>query len=206
MERYETVRKAILQNYEWKAGKVAAYLGLTDELGYEKAVDYVRMVRKKMREDGDLIQPEEKPKYADPEDRLKDVLKLFELRKCNVRKKEAKNMLLTMCYWTMQLKGNYAAVSDTMDMNDRLKRPLPFPEIEEICNIAQEYGFDALDEEKNAAAIADGFPGAGLNWTSSSLYYKFNISDDELPHLNTIGKPIDKTKPWGIPNPQRKEM
>lgn len=206
MENYDKVRKTILENYEWRAGKVAAFLGLTDEMGYEKATDYVRMVRKKMRADGDLIQPEEKPKYAEPEDRLADVLTLFELRNYNIRKKEAKNMLMAMCYWIMRLRGNYAAVSETMDMNERLKRPLTFPEIEEICNVAQEYGFDAMNEIKNAAAIADGFPGAGLNWTSASLYYKFNIDDAELPHLKTIGKPIDKTKPWGIPNPDRKEM
>ena len=173
MDKYTEVRKTILENYEWRSGKVAAYLGLTDEMGYDKATDYVRMVRKKMRDNGDLIMPEEKPKYADPADRLADVLTLFELRKYNVRKKEAKNMLLTMCYWTMLLKGNYTAVSDTMDMNAKLKRSLPFQEIEEICNAAQEYGFEAMDEAKNALAIAEGFPGSGLNWTSDSLYYKF---------------------------------
>lgn len=192
-----------MKNHKLKAGQIAEMLGLVGELGYDGATDYVRAVRRNMRKTGDLIPEPEKPPYAAPEDRLADVLKLFELRNYNVRKKAAVNMLLAMCYWTMQLEGNGKAVCDTMDMNDRLKRSLPFKEIEKICNDAQDMGFAAIDPIKNYAAQAQGYPDAGLNWTSINLYYKFEVTDEELPHLKTIGKRIDKTKPWGIPNPAR---
>lgn len=203
MDYARIVRDTIMQNHTLKAGAIARMVGLVDEMGYDKATDFVRDIRRQMRETGDLIPAIEKPKFAAPEDRLEDVLTLFELRKYNVKKKPAKSMLLGMCYWTMAVEGNVKAVCDTMDMNDRLKRPLPFQEIEKVCNDAQELGFAAMDEEKNREARAMGLPGAGLNWTSGSLYHAFEVTEDELPHLKTIGKPIDKTKPWGIPNPDR---
>lgn len=203
MDMNRLVRDTIMKNPKVKAGVIADMLGLVDELGYDEATDYVRAVRRRMRANGDLIPEVEKPKYASPEDRLADVLKLFELRGYNVRKKPASFMLLGMCYWTMSIAGNVKAVCDTMDMNDQLKRPFPFQDIERICNDAQELGFAALDEVKNYEARALGYPGAGLNWTSVSLYHKFEVTDEELPHLKTIGKPIDKNKPWGIPNPAR---
>lgn len=203
MDTKQLVRDAIMKNHTLRAGVLARQLGLDVEMGYDKATDYVRYVRQEMRKNGDLIPEIEKPKYAPSEERLEDVLKLFELRNYNVNKKAAKNMLFAMCYWTMRIAGNMKAVCDTMDMNDRLKRSLSFPEIEKACNDAQELGFDALDEQKNKEAIAKGFPNAGLNWTSATLYYKFEVTDEELTHLKTIGKPINKTQPWGIPNPER---
>ena len=203
MENYQRVRDFVMLNPKMASGVIADRLGLVDEMGYDKATDYVRYVRRKMRENGDLLLEIEKPKYAAPEERLEDVLKLFELRNYNVRKKAATNMLFCMCYWTMAIAGNMKAVCDTMDMNDRLKKPLPFRDIEKACNDAQELGFAALDEKKNREAMAMGFPGAGLNWTSAALYHKFEVTEDELPHLKTIGKPVDKLKPWGIPNPER---
>lgn len=204
MDRYLLVRLAILDHHEWRAARVASYLGLTDELG-DAAVEYVKGVRKKMRDDGDLIMPPEVPVYAGAEERLADVLRLFEIRNYTMKKKAAQNMLLATCYWIMLLEGNLKAVTDTMKLNDRLKRPLTFLEIERICNEAQDKGFEALDDEKNEAAKKLGFPGAGLNWTSDSLYHRFMVEDHELPYLKTIGKPVDKTKPWGVPNPDRME-
>lgn len=203
MDYKPLVRDVIMRNHKLKAGVIARQLGLVEEMGYDKATDYVRSVRREMRENGDLIPEPEKPKYAAPEDRLEDVLKLFELRNYKVRKKAAANMLFCLCYWTMTVSGNVKAVCDTMDMNDRLKRPLPFPEIEKVCNDAQDLAFAALDEQKNREAREMGLPGAGLNWTSASLYHKFEVTEEELPYLKTIGKPIDKLKPWGIPNPDR---
>lgn len=203
-EQYQAVRDTIMRHHEWSAWKVAAHLGLSESMGTEDAAQYVREVRKTMRDNGDLIIPQQKPKYADPEARLRDVLTLFELREYKVNKKVAKNMLLAMCYWIFVTKGNWPAVSDTMDMNDRLERPLAFQEIEAICNAAQDKGFMVLDdEEANRTAVEAGYPDAGYNWTSDNLYHLFQVTDDELPHLKTIGKPISRSGPQGIPNPER---
>ena len=91
------------------------------------------------------------------------------------------------------------AVFSTMDLNERLKTPLSFPEIERVCNLAQERGFDSLDEEKTTQAKKRGFVNAGLNYSSGSLYYKFDVKDEELPHLKTITKPQSTTNPQGVP-------
>lgn len=202
MNRYEKVRETILEHHTWHAWMIAQHIGLDEEMGEDEATEYVKKARGKMRADGDLVMPPEVPPYAEPEDRLADVIRLFEIRKYNTRKKYAETMLLALCYWTMQIKGNFEAVKETMEMNDRLKRPLQFAEIERICNTAQEYGFRAIDTEENERAIKKGLPGAGLNWTSATLFYKFGVTEEELQHLKTIGKPVDKTKPWGIPNSQ----
>ena len=108
-------------------------------------------------------------------------------------------MLLMHCYWTMRLYGNMKAVFSTMELNEKLRTPLTFPEIERVCNLAQERGFDSLDEEKTAEAKIRGFRNAGLNFSSTSLYYKFEVKDEELPHLKTIEKPHSTTQPQGAP-------
>ena len=203
-EKFREVRNTIMLHHEWSAWRVADHLGLDEEMGSDEAAQYVRDVRKTMRETGDLIVPEKKPQYAPPEERLKDVLALFELRDYKINKKAAKNMLLAMCYWTFMTSGNWKAVDETMEMNDRLKRPLAFQDIESICNAAQEKGFTVLDDEKaNEEARAMGYPDAGYNWTSDRLYHLFQVTEEELPYLSTIGKPISKISPQGVPNPER---
>ena len=193
----DLVVQTILEHPEWKAWEVAERIGLVEEMGPDKATEYIRQVRKSMRKKGELVIPE---KIMVPEaDRLEDVKTLFRIRNYNVSKKAASAMLLMHCYWTMRLYGNWVAVSDTMDLNDKLKHPLTFPEIEQICNLAQERGFDSLDPEKTAQAKLKGFINAGLNYTSGSLYYKFDVRDEELPHLKTIEKPKSTTEPQGAP-------
>lgn len=189
--------QTILEHPEWKAGRVAEEIGLIEEMDHDKATEYIRQVRKSMRKKGELVIAEHT--MVPESDRLEDVKTLFRIRNYNVSKKAASAMLLMHCYWTMRLYGNWVAVSDTMDLNDKLKHPFPFPEIEQICNLAQERGFDSLDPEKNAQAKLKGFANAGLNYTSGSLYYKFDVRDEELPHLKTIEKPQSSTYPQGIP-------
>lgn len=191
--------QTIKDHPEWKAGVVAEYIGLTAEMGQDKATEYIRHVRKSMRKKGQLVRQPSMEKYASEEDRLEDVKKLFELRDYKTTKKAASAMLLMYCYWTMRLYGNFKAVNDTMEMNDKLRTPLTFPEIERICNLAQERGFDSLDEEKSSQAKIRGFMNAGLNYTSDSLYYKFEVKEEELPHLKTIEKPQSITEPQGVP-------
>ena len=193
----EKVVQTILEHPEWKAGAVAEHVGLIEEMGYDKATDYIKQVRKSMRKKGQLIR---KPtmEYTD-EERLADVKWLFISRDYVMSKKAASAMLLMMCYWTMRTGGNYKAVSDTMEMNDKLRRPLSFQEIEQVCNLAQERGFDSMAEEKSSQAKIRGFVNAGLNYTSDSLYYKFEVKEAELPHLKTIKKPKSMIMPQGVP-------
>ena len=189
-----------IKNYPtWKAGVVAEHIGLVEDMGHDKATEYIRQLRKRMKKNGELIVRPAMEKYAPDEDRLEDVKMLFELRGYDISKKAASAMLLMHCYWTMRLHGNIKAVCETMDLNDKLKNPLSFPEIERVCNLAQERGFDSLDPEKSAQAQIKGFVDAGINYTSDSLYFKFEVQEDELKHLKTIERPQSSTDPQGAP-------
>ena len=50
----DLVEKAYLENRRRKAHEIAEEVGLIEAMGYEKAVDYVRSVKKSMREKGQL--------------------------------------------------------------------------------------------------------------------------------------------------------
>ena len=189
--------QTIKEHPEWRAVVVASHIGLIEEMGNDKAVEYIRQVRKSLKRKGELmVRAVCESEYTEAE-RLEDVLKLFELRKYDVTKRAASSMLLMLCYWTMREAGNFKAVSDTMELNDKLKHPLSFTEIEQVCNLAQERGFDSFDEEKTLQANLRGFKNAGLNYTSSSLFYKFEVTDEELSYLKTIYKPQSTIQPQG---------
>lgn len=189
--------QTILEHPEWKAGQVADHIGLTEEMTMDRATDYIRQVRKSMRKKGQLVITEQ---TMVPEAyRLEDVKTLFRIRQYDINKETAKAMLLMHCYWSMRLYGNYVAVIDTMRLNDKLKHPLTFPEIERVCNLAQERGFDSWDPEKNAQAQIRGFVNAGINYTNDSLYHKFNVQEHELNYLKTIERPHSSTNPQGAP-------
>lgn len=178
--------QTIKEHPDWKAVAVASHIGLVEEMGNDKAVEYIRQVRKTLKRKGELVvRAIRESEYTDAE-RLEDVLKLFELRNYNVTKRAASAMLLMYCYWTMREAGNFKAVWDTMELNDKLKQPLSFAEIEQVCNLAQERGFDSLDEEKTIQANLRGFKNAGLNYTSISLYHKFEVTEEEANLLKTI--------------------
>ena len=191
----ELAVQIIKEHPEWKAVVVAAHIGLVDEMGNDKAVEYIRQVRKSLKRKGELVVICE-TEYTESE-RLEDVKKLFELRNYDVSKRAASAMLLMHCYWTMRESGNFKAVWDTMELNDKLKRPLSFAEIEQVCNLAQERGFDSFDEEKTLQANLRGFKNAGLNYTGISLYYKFEVTDEEATHLKTIMKTQSTINPQG---------
>ena len=51
----ETVEQALLQNPKRHAYEIAEDIGITDIMGYDKAVDYVRQVKKSMKKKGQII-------------------------------------------------------------------------------------------------------------------------------------------------------
>lgn len=175
--------QTILEHPEWKASVVAEHIGLIEEMGSDKATEYIRQVKKSMRRKGQLAKKPTMREYVSEEGGLEDIKKLIEIRDYKMSKKAASAMLLMHCYWTFRLYGNVKAVFSTMDLNEKLRTPLSFAEIEHICNLAQERGFNSIDDEKNAQAEKQGFVNAGLNYTKDSLYYKFEIKEEEIPLL-----------------------
>lgn len=184
----DLVEKLLLENRRRKAHDIAEEVGLIETMGYEKAVDYVRNVRKSMRKAGSF--PEEKYKFASEEDRLEDINKLFELRQGKkIDKRVAHAMLLLNCYYRYKSEDDdihWGAIDDTYAKNKALVDPLDMYIAKGICELALLKYTESKDEAKIEAAKKQGYPGAGLNFTSSKLIEKLAITDEELQHMKSI--------------------
>lgn len=183
----EIVEKLLKENHRRKAHDIADEAGLIEAMGYEKAVEYVKQVRKAMKRSGTI--PPDTEKYAADADRLEDITRLFEIRKGVMSRKAARTMLLLNCYYRFRSaddKIHMGAIDDTYAKNAALKEPLEMRIAIGICEIALGKYMDSINEEKQEAAIKHGFIGAGLNYTSESLIEKLEITEEELQHMKSI--------------------
>lgn len=181
----ELVEQAYKRNRNSKAHEIAEEIGLIDSMGFDKAVDYVRQVKKSMKAKGEFP----KPHYAPDQDRLDDIKTLFELRGYDLPEKTLFRALLLHCYY--QLKDtddstHMAAIPDTYTMNSRCKNPLHISVAIKACEIAVEHYMRTRDETLNEKSRAKGFPDAGLNYTDERFIEKLSITDEELPHMKSI--------------------
>lgn len=183
----DLVEKLIKEDRRRKAGDIAQETGLVDSMGYDKAVDYVRRVRKEMRKNGDLPRKQ----YIQPsdEDRMKDIDKLFELRHGKMSRRVAQSMLTLNCYYRLRSEDDdihIMAIDDTYDKNRELMNPLDMADAIHLCEFALARYMDSRSEEKNQEMKAIGYPGAGLNYSSRSLIELLEITEEELQHMISI--------------------
>lgn len=186
----EIVEKLLKDNRRRKAHDIAEEVGLVDTMGYDKAVDYVRNVRKSMRKAGSF--PEEKYKFASDESRLEDITKLFELRHGKViEEKVAYLMLMLNCYYRLRSADDdihILAIDDTYAKNRELVEPLPMLVAIQLCEVALARYMQSNDEQEKERAIRKGLPGAGFSYASETLILKLAITDEELQHMKSIKK------------------
>lgn len=182
------VEKLIKENRRRKANDIAEEVGLIETMGYDKAVDYVRQVRKSMKKSGELLP--EKYKFASDTERLEDITKLFELRRGKViDSKVAYLMLLLNCYYRLRSEDydtHWGAIDDTYARNKELVEPFEMRVAVNICEIALARYTESNDEEKKAVAIKKGLPGAGFSYASETLILKLEITEEELLHMKSI--------------------
>jgi hypothetical protein len=182
----DQVEKLLKENRGRRAHDIAEEVGLVATMGYEKAVDYVRRVRKEMRKSGEL--PRKKYTYPSDADRMVDIDKLFELRHGRkVSRKVARSMLKLNCYYRLRSEDDdthIRAIDDTYakcrEMNINMAEAI------KICEFALGRYSDSMDDEMNQAAISLGFPGAGMNYTSQSLIDILEITEEELQYMKSI--------------------
>ena len=185
----DEIEREIKEHPGKKAWEIAQASGLVEEKGMDKATEYVRHVRKDLRRKGELKKEKDPDRFASDEDRLADITTLFEIRNGKMSRKAAHTMLLMNCYLRLRSQDDaihMAAIDHTYQLNSELENPLPLAEAVKICEVALAKYMESIDEEKQAAAIKLGYPGAGLNYTSESLFLKCEIKNDELPLLRTI--------------------
>ena len=186
----ELVEKLLKENRRRKAHDIAEETGLIETMGYDKAVDYVRNVRRSMRKAG--VFPVEKYKFASDEDRLADITKLFELRHGKViDEKVAYLMLLLNCYYRLRSADDdihIMAIDDTYEKNKGLAEPLDMRVAIQLCEVALSRYMQSNDEKAKEIAIKKGLPGSGFSYTSETLILKLAITDEELQHMKSIRK------------------
>lgn len=184
----DLVEKLLKSNRRRKAHDIAEEAGLIASIGYGKAVDYVRRVKREMKKSGAL--PPEKYKFASDPERLEDITKLFELRQGKkIDNKVAYLMLLLNCYYRFRSEDDdihMMAIDDTYAKNKELVEPLDMSVAIQICEIALSRYMDSIDEEKKAAAIKRGLPGAGFSYASETLILKLEITEEELQYMKSI--------------------
>ena len=183
-ERTHVVR-AYMENPRRKAHEIAEEAGLIDSMGYDRAVEYVRTVKKSMKIKGQLTAGA----LATDEDRLRDITTLFELRAGKMSRRAAYFMLLLNCYYRFRSEDDdihLMAIDDTYEKNRQLKEPFVMIDAIHICDIALAQYMDSIDEEKNAAARKKGYPGAGLNYYDDSFIEKLEITESEIEKMVSI--------------------
>ena len=184
----DQVEKLLLDNRRRKAYDIAEEVGLIETVGYDKAVDYVRNVRKSMKKAGTF--PEEKNRYASDEERLEDITKLFELRKGKaIDEKVAYLMLMLNCYYRFRSEDDdihIMAIDDTYAKNQELEEPLPWSTAIQLCEVAMARYEQSNDEKEIERAKRKGLPYAGFCYASDTLIEKLAITEEELQHMKSI--------------------
>ena len=184
----EQVEKLFLQNPRRKAYDIAEEVGLVETMGYDKAVDYVRNVKKSMKKAGNF--PDEPYRYASDEARLEDITKLFELRHGKViDEKVAYLMLMLNCYYRLRSEDDtihWQAIDDTYAKNKELAEPLPMSTAIRLCEVALVRYTQSNDEREKERARKKGLPSAGFCYASETLIQKLSITDEELQHMKSI--------------------
>ena len=186
----EQVEKLLIENRRRKAHDIAEEVGLIETMGYDKAVDYVRNVRRSMKKAGKF--PDEPYRFASDEERLEDINKLFELRKGKpINEKVASLMLLLNCFYRFRSQDyttHWRAIDDTYEKNEELVNPFPMSFAIELCNVALARYTQSNDEKQIERAKRKGLPYAGFCYASETLIEKLAITDEELQHMKSIKK------------------
>ena len=184
----DLVVKLLSENPRRKANDIAEEVGLIETMGYDKAVDYVRNVRKSMIKAGTF--PDESYRYATDEARLEDITKLFELRRGKaINEKVAYRMLMLNCYYRLRAEDDsthWNAIDDTYAKNRELKEPLPLDTAIKLCQVALQKYKQSNYEQEIERSRRKGLPSAGFCYASETLVQKLAITGEELQHMKSI--------------------
>lgn len=187
----EQVEQMLLSGKKRYMHEIAAEAGLIEALGYDKAVEYVKQVKKSLKKKGIEIPPFRSiSSYTGDEARLEDLETLFELRKGKrLAETTAYTMLFLNCYYRLRAQDyniHIDAVKDTYRKNEQLKKPFTMAVAIEICEQALAKYTESIDESRNRHARKKGYPGAGLHYTDAAFIRRLGVTDDEMPFLKHI--------------------
>ena len=187
----EQVEQMLLSGQKRYMHEIAAEAGLIEALGYDKAVEYVKQVKKSLKKKGVEIPPFKSSScYTGDAARLEDLETLFELRKGKrLAETTAYTMLFLNCYYRLRAQDfniHIDAVKDTYRKNEQMKTPFTMAVAIEICKQALAKYTESIDEARNRHARKKGYPGAGLHYTDAAFIRRLGVTDDEMPFLKHI--------------------
>lgn len=184
----EQIEAMILDKPRMMAADIAQQVGLIQKIGYDKAVAYVRGVKKSLRKQGDIPSPDTGSRTTD-EDRLEDLNRLFEMRiGKEIDRKVAYTMLLLNCYYRLRSEDyttHIGAFDDTYAKNTMIAPFVPSVALN-ICTMALELYNRSINEASNEFAIQKGYPGAGLHYTDATFVERLQITEEEMKQLKSI--------------------
>ena len=183
----EKIEQIIKEGKRRTAYDIAGAVGLIDTMGYDKAVTYVKQVRRTMRKRGDI--PQNLERFGTDEGRLADITKLFEIRQGKMSEDAAYFMLLLNCYYRLRSENDVihlGAIDDTYQKNAELETPHDMRTAVSICEIALARYVQSKDEGQIELAKKRGLPCAGFCYANETLIDKLEITDEELEHMESI--------------------
>lgn len=181
----DAVERALLQNPKRHAYEIAEEIGMISTMGYDKAVDYIRQVKRSMKSKGQISIGH----FPADHERLQDIETLFSHRQGVMGSRAAYMLLLLNCYYRLRSEDDNIhadAIDDTYRKNGQLAEPIPMYSAIKVCEIALEKYMRSIDTERNSKAVKKGFPNAGLNYSDHLFIEKLEITNDELPLLVSI--------------------
>ena len=183
----EAVESALLQNPKRRAYEIADEVGITDTMGYDRAVRYVLQVKKSMKSKGQI----KLGHFAPDHERLQDIETLFEIRDGSFGYKESFTLLLLNCYYRLRSDDDnihMGAIDDTYEKNKLLVEHISMYAAIKICDVALAYYKRSIDDELNAIARKKGLPNAGINYTDERFVEKLGIRESELPLMISLAR------------------
>lgn len=197
-ERAE-VERLLISGEKRHMHEIAAEVGLIESMGYDKAVDYVRQVKKSLRKQGIQLPSIVSTSSTGDTERLEDLEALFDMRKGKrIAAHTAYTMLFLNCYYRLRAQDydtHINAIRDTYERNEQLVKPFTMSVAIEICNQALAKYEESIDEHRNRIAKEKGYPGAGIHHSDASFIRRLHITREELPHLKHIRQSEMKETP-----------
>lgn len=118
--------------------------------------------------------------------RLKDLVKLCELRKWNMTGYRETTLFLYRYWSCCFLTDPEEALQNTLELNAQFSSPLTDNEATTATMSAEKAWRAKNDAEANRLAIEQGYPGAGYNISNKKLIEWLDITEDEQQHLESI--------------------
>lgn len=134
--------------------------------------------------------------------RLKDLVKLCELREWDMKGYRETTLFLYRYWSCCFLADSKEALENTLELNAQFRHPLSVQEAVKATRSAEKAWRAKNDAEANRVAQEKGYPGAGYNLSNQKIISWLDITEDEQQELETL---IGRSVKYGRNNQRREK-